>query len=107
MKYNIIFTDDSAAYVGKTTAGNVRDENNNRITDIIENPAVNFYIQNTSFIDTSTGQYEIMDVVVHDVNDNDTLDLFEDRFCVGATSMANNGTYRWRATAFIIDFQLI
>ncbi len=106
-KYNIVFTDDSAAYVGKATTGNVRDEDNNRITDKIENPSVNFYVQNTSFIDTSTGQYEIMDIIVHDVNDNDTLDLYEDRFFVGATSLASNGSYRWRATAFIIDFQLM
>ena len=42
-----------------------------------------------------------MDVVVHDVNSNDVFDLYEDRIFVGAPT----GT-RWRATAFIIDFQL-
>ena len=42
-----------------------------------------------------------MDIIVHDVNNNDTLELGIDRFFVGATVGS-----RWRATAFIIDFQL-
>jgi len=100
-KYQIVFTDNDSAYVGIAMFGHVLDENDDVITHKIFNPAVNFYIQNTSFIDTSTDQYEIMDVVVHDVNDNDTLDIFEDRIFVGAP--AGNS---WRATAFIIDFQL-
>ena len=101
-KYNIVFTDDDSAYVGVSRSGTVRDENGSSIgSDKITEPAINFYVQNTSFIDTSTGQYGIMDVVVHDVNSNDTFDLFEDRIFVGAPTGS-----RWRATAFIIDFQL-
>ena len=100
--YNIVFTDDDSAYVGVARSGSVRDENGSSIgSDKITEPAINFYVQNTSFIDTSTGQYELMDVVVHDVNSNDTFDLFEDRIFVGAPTGS-----RWRATAFIIDFQL-
>ena len=101
-KYNIVFTDDDSAYVGVSRSGTVRDENGSSIgSDKITEPAINFYVQNTSFIDTSTGQYGIMDVVVHDVNSNDTFDLFEDRIFIGAPTGS-----RWRATAFIIDFQL-
>jgi len=101
-KYNIVFTDDDSAYVGISRSGTVRDENGSSIgSDKITEPAINFYVQNTSFIDTSTGQYGLMDVVVHDVNSNDTFDLFEDRIFVGAPTGS-----RWRATAFIIDFQL-
>jgi len=103
-KYNIVFTDDDSAYVGITTrTPSIRDENYDLISDYdkIAHPAVNFYIQNTSFIDTSTGQYELMDVIAQDMNDNDSLDLFEDRILVGATVDS-----RWKATAFIIDFQL-
>ena len=101
-KYNIVFTDDDSAYVGVSRSGTVRDENGSSIgSDKITEPAINFYVQNTSFIDTSTGQYGLMDVVVHDVNSNDTFDLFEDRIFVGAPTGS-----RWRATAFIIDFQL-
>ena len=42
-----------------------------------------------------------MDIVVHDENNNDIIEVGIDRFFVGATV----GT-RWRATAFIIDFKL-
>ena len=100
-KYQIIFTDDDSAYVGVASSGTVRDELGSSISPRkIMQPALNFYIQNISFTD-SLGNYDIMDVVVHDVNDNDTVDFFEDRFFVGAP--AGN---RWRATAFVIDFQL-
>jgi hypothetical protein len=102
-KYNIVFTDDDSAYVGVARTGTVRDENGSSISssDKITQPAINFFVQNTSFIDTSTGQYELMDVIAQDMNNNDTLDLFEDRIFVGAPAGS-----RWRATAFIIDFQL-
>ena len=40
-----------------------------------------------------------MDIVIHDVNDNDVFDLYEDRIFVGATV----GT-RWRATALFWTF---
>jgi len=100
-KYQIVFTDDDSAYVGVARSGTVKDESGTSIgSDKITEPALDFYIQNTSFVDTA-GQYEFMDVVVHDVNGNDSVDWFEDRFFVGAPSGS-----RWRATAFIIDFQL-
>jgi hypothetical protein len=100
-KYQIVFTDDDSAYVGVARSGTVKDESGTSIgSDKITEPALDFYIQNTSFVDTA-GQYELMDVVVHDVNGNDSVDWFEDRFFVGAPAGS-----RWRATAFIIDFQL-
>ena len=100
-KYHIVFTDDDSAYVGVARSGTVKDESGTSIgSDKITEPALDFYIQNTSFVDTA-GQYELMDVVVHDVNGNDSVDWFEDRFFVGAPAGS-----RWRATAFIIDFQL-
>ena len=101
-KYNITFTDDDSAYVGIARSGTIRDENGTSIgSNKITQPAVNFFVQNMSFIDTSTGQHPIMDVVVQDVNDNDIVDIGVDRFFVGATVGS-----RWRATAFIMDFQL-
>ena len=101
-KYNIVFTDDDSTYVGKGRSGTVRDENGISIgTNKITEPAVNFYVQNTSFIDTSTGQYPLMDIVVQDINNNDVVDVGVDRFFVGATVGS-----RWRATAFIMDFLL-
>ena len=100
-KYQIVFTDSDSAYVGVASSGTVRDETGSSIgSDKIMQPALSFYVQNTSFVD-SLGQYDIMDVSIHDVNGNDSLDIYEDRIFVGAP--AGN---RWRATAFVIDFQL-
>ena len=99
--YKIIFTDDDNAYAGVATSGTVRDENGASIgSSKITNQAVNFYVQNTSFVNESGG-YDLMDMVIHDVNNNNSFDLYEDRVFVGATV----GT-RWRATAFVLDFQL-
>ena len=100
-KYRIVFTDNDNEYVGIATSGTVRDENGSSIGSLkINNQAVNFYIQNTSFVN-ELGDYDLMDIIIHDVNNNDVFDLYEDRIFVGATV----GT-RWRATAFVLDFQL-
>jgi hypothetical protein len=100
-KYQIVFTDSDSAYVGVASSGTVRDETGSSIgSDKIMQPALSFYVQNTSFVD-SLGQYDIMDVAIHDVNGNDSLDIYEDRIFVGAPAGS-----RWRGTAFVIDFQL-
>ena len=100
-KYKIVFTNNDSAYVGIASSGTVRDENGSSIGSAkITKQAVNFYVQNTSFVDT-LGNFKLMDIVVHDVNDNDIFDLFEDRIFIGATVGS-----RWRSTAFILDFQL-
>ena len=100
-KYQVVFTDDDSAYVGIATSGTVRDELGQSIgTQKISNPALSFYVQNTSFID-SAGNYELMDAVIYDVDDNDTFNIFIDKVFIGAT-----GSNRWRGTAFVLDFQL-
>ena len=95
--YKIIFTGEDSAYVGViTNKSGVRDELGNSISrnDLIVSPALDFYVVNESF-----GDNEVMDVIVQDMNNNDTFDLFEDRILVGAPTVT-----RWRATAFVIDF---
>ena len=100
-KYQVVFTDDDSAYVGISTSGTVRDELGQSIgSQKITNPALSFYVQNTSFID-SAGNYELMDAVIYDVDDNDTFNIFIDKVFIGAT-----GSNRWRGTAFVLDFQL-
>ena len=100
-KYQVVFTDNDSAYVGIATSGTVRDELGQSIgSQKISNPALSFYVQNTSFID-STGNYELMDAVIYDVDDNDTFNIFIDKVFIGAT-----GSNRWRGTAFVLDFQL-
>ena len=100
-EYQVVFTDDDSAYVGIATTGTVRDEFGQSIGNSkITNPALNFYIQNTSFVD-SAGNYELMDAIIYDLDNNDTFDIFIDKIFIGAT-----GGNRWRATAFVLDFQL-
>ena len=95
--YKIIFTGEDSAYVGViTNKSGVRDELGNSISrnDVIVAPALDFYVVNESF-----GDLELMDMIVQDMNDNDTFELFEDRILVGAPTVT-----RWRATAFVLDF---
>jgi len=95
--YKIIFTGEDSAYIGViTNKSGVRDELGNSISrnDLIVSPALDFYVVNESF-----GDNEVMDVIVQDMNNNDTFDLFEDRILVGAPTVN-----RWQATAFVIDF---
>ena len=99
--YRIVFTDNDSVYVGIASSGTVRDENGTSIgSSKITKPAISFYVQNTSFADES-GEFDLMDVIIEDVNNNDVFDLYEDRVFVGATVGS-----RWRATAFVLDFQL-
>ena len=52
--YRIVFTDNDNEYVSVATSGTVRDENGSSIgSSKINNQAVNFYIQNTSFVNES------------------------------------------------------
>jgi len=95
--YKIIFTGVDSAYVGViTNKSGIRDELGNSIDrdDVIVAPALDFYVVNESF-----GDLELMDIIVQDMNDNDTFELFEDRILVGAPTVT-----RWRATAFVLDF---
>ncbi|RMF10868.1 MAG: hypothetical protein D6762_00610 [Candidatus Neomarinimicrobiota bacterium] len=101
-RYAIIFSSDPAAYTGQiTNRSNVRDENDHRLsyTELLPGASVDFYVQNQSFVDSS-GNYELMDIMVHDVNRNGVYDRFIDRVLVGP--LTTNG--RWGGTAFIIDF---
>ena len=78
-KYHIVFTDDDSIFVGMSALGTVRDENGSSIGSAkITEPALSFYVLNTSFVD-STGNHPMMDMVIHDVNDNDSIDIFEDK----------------------------
>ncbi|MEJ2636573.1 MAG: hypothetical protein P8184_14935 [Calditrichia bacterium] len=102
--YEIVFTGQDSAYVGRATSKNfIKDENDQRFrnsAELLTGQAFGFYVQNKSFLD-STGNYEKMDMVVHDQNNNGVFDIMEDRILVGALN--NNGI--WAGTVFIIDFK--
>jgi hypothetical protein len=99
--YDIVFTDNNSAYVGRVTTKTMRDENDTRINRafLMTELPFSFYVLNKSLTD-STGSYELMDLVVHDLNTNGQFDILEDRILVGPVTKDN----KWAGTAFIIDF---
>ena len=102
--YDIVFTDNDSAYVGRGLNKNrMRDENNRVIplSKLLNKEAFSFYVVNKSFIDSS-GAYEKMDLVVQDMNSNLHFDILEDRVLVGPVT----STGIWAGTAFILDFML-
>lgn len=100
-EYDIVFTDDDSAYVGRVTTKTMRDETDARLnrTDVLVGLPFNFYVVNKLFRD-STGSYERLDLAVHDVKKNGQFDMIGDRILVGP--VAND--IKWAGTAFIIDF---
>ena len=100
--YDIVFTDQDSAYVGRVTTKSMRDENDVRISrsSLLTGVPFSFYVLNKSFLD-STGSYEMLDLVVQDQNANGKFDMLNDRILVGPVTSNN----QWAGTAFIIDFQ--
>ncbi|KAA3663316.1 MAG: hypothetical protein DWQ10_00420 [Calditrichaeota bacterium] len=100
--YDIVFTNDPAAYKGQVTIKTMRDENNSRLPSarVLTEQEFSFYVLNKSFTDEN-GDYLLMDMVVHDLNGNGTFDILEDRVLIGGVTSAG----RWAGTAFIMDFQ--
>jgi len=101
--YDIIFTDNDSAYVGKARAGTVRDVNHSSIgsDSLLWREPFNFYVLNTSFVDTNN-MHDKFDMVVYDVNDDGVFNKFEDKIIVGV----QEGD-RWKATAFEINFKFV
>ncbi|KAA3616465.1 MAG: hypothetical protein DWQ05_12090 [Calditrichaeota bacterium] len=99
--YEIVFTNNSAAYTGRSTRATMRNEANTRIasSSILLQQDFSFYVLNKSF-QNAEGEYLKMDLAVEDMNGNGTFDMLEDRILVGDVSSAN----RWNGTVFILDF---
>jgi len=99
--YDIVFTDNDSAYTGKTNPSRVYDETSSRInkSKVIYNQKFNFYVINKTFPDSS-GNYEPLDMIVHDVNDNENFDMVGDRILVGPVTEQG----KWSGTAFAITF---
>ncbi len=100
--YEIIFTADDSAYVGRGLSKNMRDENDVTIrprSKLLNTEAFSFYVINKASLD-STGAYERLDLVVEDMNANLQFDILEDRILAGPVTT----TGIWAGTAFIIDF---
>lgn len=101
--YDVVFTDRPDAYktLCKSKAA-IRDENNVRLlaNQVLLTESFGFYVVNKMQVDKN-GNYEVMDMVVQDVNQNAKFDLLNDRVLVGPLKAQD----RWAGTAFVIDFQ--
>ena len=106
--YEIIWTDDDAAYTTRTNfiIKNIRDQ----WLDYVDKDAIlldqtfNFYIVNKSFVD-STGNHPLMDMVVYDGNKNGEFDRDSEYILVGdAVVDSRTGYTLWAGTMFSIDF---
>lgn len=106
--YDIVFTDQDSAYVGRrVTSGVIRDSVGAKIeeAELLTEVPFSFYVVNKCFTDSS-GAYELMDMVVYDLNGNQQYDMLEDRVLVGPVNNVGpvSTRNRWAGTAFIIDF---
>ncbi|RPI01897.1 MAG: hypothetical protein EHM72_05425 [Calditrichaeota bacterium] len=101
--YDIIFTDTIAVTGTRSNGTGVRDQDyvSVRKTDLLLNHQYNFYVINKNSID-STGQYERLDQIVHDVNGNGVYDWQEDVILVG--HLVKGRVLRFAGTVFAINF---
>ena len=103
--YEIIFTNTSDRYTSLVgSKSNIRNEFDERIptTEILLKQNFSFYVQNTMFAKFD-GSYEIMDMVVHDVDKNGQFDLAKDKILVGGITWDK----KWAGTAFVLDLNLV
>ncbi|MBC8181801.1 hypothetical protein H8E88_11845 [candidate division KSB1 bacterium] len=105
--YEIVFTDDENATVGRTDRFKAmynQFEEGIKSDEVILGHSFNFYVVNKSIPD-SAGNYEKLDLMVYDVNKNEQFDLDEDYILAGFTTYVENQRYtRWVGTVLAIDF---
>ena len=107
-QYDIVFTSQDSAYRTRTNRAKKLKSaagDNLKSGDVLLDQSFNFYVINKSFRD-STGEYVKMDMIVHDINDNDQFDITEDVIIVGPTVPKEGSDYiYWGSTIFSIDFR--
>jgi hypothetical protein len=103
-QYDIIFTSNDTIYQGQITSNlNIKDTDGAVVPKMIRQPELNFYIINKSFPDTS-GNFEQLEMIVVDANDNGIFDISDDHILVG--HLVNFGAQKiWANTVFSIDFK--
>lgn len=86
-----------------TNVRRIEDETGTRIDsdDILATQSFHFRCYTPNFIDTTTGDYEHMDLLVLDLNSNGVYDMTEDRIIVGPVESRG----RWAGTSFLFDFR--
>jgi len=108
-QYDIVFTSDDSATVCKLNQGSyIYNVDGQTMKSYLLGQAFNFYVINRAAVD-STGQFERLDLIVHDINQNKTFDIFEDAILAGHTltrkSISGKPLVYWSGTIFSIDFR--
>jgi hypothetical protein len=104
-QYDIVFTGSDTAYTGRTTSSTrikAADDAALGPANILLEETFNFYVLNKTFPDEN-GNYEKLDLIVHDVNQNRQFDWDGDIVLAGHAVEALNRVY-WAGTVFGIDF---
>ncbi|MCK5330733.1 MAG: hypothetical protein KAK01_04945, partial [Candidatus Marinimicrobia bacterium] len=103
-QYDIIFTNNDTIYQGQITSNlNIKDVDGSVVPKMIRQPEFNFYVVNKTFPDSS-GNFEQLEMIVVDANDNSIFDISEDHILVG--HLVIFGTQKiWANTVFSIDFK--
>jgi len=99
--YDIVFTE-TPSYKGRISPQAIKNEAGKRISrnDLLTGQHFNFYVINKTFKDAD-GNYELLDLIVHDLDKNGEFDMLKDRVFCGPV----NSKGWWAGTAFLIDFR--
>jgi hypothetical protein len=101
-QYEIIFTGEDSAYVGRTNQDRrIINEVMGGGDHLLEHP-FDFYVINKTLLD-STGNPEMCDLIVEDVDENGEFDILVDRILVGYPFIRGEKIY-WSGTVFVIEF---
>lgn len=101
--YDIVFTDTVATNSTKSSSSGIKDQNDvylkkdQRLTNV----QYHFYVINRNSIDSTTGDFERLDLAVNDKNTNGSYDWQEDDILVGHMVPA---TGEWAGSVFAINF---
>ncbi|MBU0473726.1 MAG: hypothetical protein KKF62_06140 [Bacteroidetes bacterium] len=104
-QYQIVFTGKSDEYTTLTNSPKkINNSENMPIgpSEILFGQSFDFYVINKS-LPSESGEFERLDLLVHDKNKNGQLDMDSDEILVGYTVLSGS-TYYWAGTIFTIDF---
>ena len=103
-EYEIVFTNSYSTYETRNDGKRVTEPNGDKIgsSNLIFDHKYNFYVINKNSVD-STGEYERLDLIVYDKNQNGSYDWQEDVILAGHVVEVND-IIRWAGTVFSIDF---
>ena len=102
--YDVMFTFDQTVYTTQTiNKSGIRDELDQQIpfNQLLLAQSFNFVVKN-NIISKNDGSYEMMDLVVHDVDESGDFDSSVDRILVGGLTSDK----KWAGTVFVIDLTL-